>query len=54
MVRKYSDVKDNVKETIYEKGIVTPNAHASWERAFTTKEVLPWLFSQSKEGSKEV
>lgn len=41
---------NKVRETIYDKGVVTPNAHASWKLAYNTPELLPWLFSQSKKG----
>lgn len=34
------------KMTIFEKGQVTPNAHASWELAYDNPQLLPWLFAQ--------
>lgn len=37
-----------LKVTIYPKGTVKPNPHASWSRAFNNPELLPWLFKQHK------
>lgn len=37
-----------VKCTIYSKGEVVPNAHASWSKAFNNKELLLWMFAQHK------
>ena len=35
--------------TEYEAGVIVP-PHCSWDRAFQTSELLPWLFSQKKTG----
>lgn len=40
---------NNVKETIYPKGALIPNPHASWSLAFKENDVIDWLFSQNKE-----
>lgn len=39
---------DKIKVTIYPKGTVKPNPHASWALAYDTPELLPWLFKQHK------
>lgn len=46
MIEKVGGTK--LKTTIYPKGTVTPNPHASWALAYDTPELLPWLFSQHK------
>lgn len=46
MVKDYGN--QNVNVTIYDDGQVAPNPHASWELAFDTPELLPWLFAQKK------
>lgn len=37
-----------LKTTIYPKGTVKPNPHASWSLAYDNPELLPWLFKQHK------
>lgn len=39
---------NKLKVTIYPKGTVTPNPHASWAFAYNNPELLPWLFDQHK------
>ena len=37
-----------LKVTIFPKGKVRPNPHASWAYAYNNPELLPWLFKQHK------
>lgn len=46
MVKQHGN--PSVKTTIYKKGLVTPNPHASWELAYDNVDLLPWLFAQKK------
>lgn len=45
-IGKYDDSK--LKVTIYPKGTVKPNPHASWAFAYNNPDLLPWLFAQHK------
>lgn len=38
-----------LKVTIYPKGKLKTNPHASWSLAYNNSELLPWLFKQHKE-----